>query len=522
MRRLVGAIVAVAAALGAGAVAVVSSSAGVSADGAALARVGMPLGGGTVESVLVTRTPTHTPIAVQLRDGKIWPRHLLRAGIQLSIDVVIKRPGLLSWLTGNTERAHLTLRTPTAGLASQYLTLRAGAPLQIHFDQPVRMVAYGQPGAVRRHLLAAPRASIDLPRTAPAGSELVAGAPRTWETAQPTVVSWFPAGAGRASAVANPAPGTRIGPETPITLAFSQPVSKALGGHMPPVSPDTPGAWREVNDHTITFQPEGYGYGLGATVTVPLPGGVRLFGAGHAGSTGTWSVPGGTTLRLQQLLALLGYLPVEFHYAGGQGVGLTPAAQERAALHPPAGTFSWRYPNTPAALESFWQPGTFGTVTRGAIMAFENDHGMTPDGIPGAAVWKELIAAAIAGRRSTFGYTFVYVDQGNETLTLWHSGQTVLRTPVNTGVAGAPTANGLFPVFEHIPVGTMSGTNPDGSHYVDPGIPWISYFNGGDALHGFVRASYGTPQSDGCVEMPIPTAARVWPYTPIGTLVDVV
>ena len=55
----------------------------------------------------------------------------------------------------------------------------------------------------------------------------------------------------------------------------------------------------------------------------------------------------------------------------------------------------------------------------------------------------------------------------------------------------------------------------------DPGIPWVSYFNGGDALHGFVRASYGFPQSDGCVEMPIANAQTVFPLTPLGTLVTV-
>ena len=67
----------------------------------------------------------------------------------------------------------------------------------------------------------------------------------------------------------------------------------------------------------------------------------------------------------------------------------------------------------------------------------------------------------------------------------------------------------------------MSGTNPDGSHYSDPGIPWVSYFNGGDALHGFDRSSYGTPQSVGCVEMPPANAAVVYPLTPMGTLVTV-
>ena len=35
-------------------------------------------------------------------------------------------------------------------------------------------------------------------------------------------------------------------------------------------------------------------------------------------------------------------------------------------------------------------------------------------------------------------------------------------------------------------------------------------------------ASYGTPQSLGCVEMPLEEAASVYPYTPIGTLVSVV
>ena len=45
--------------------------------------------------------------------------------------------------------------------------------------------------------------------------------------------------------------------------------------------------------------------------------------------------------------------------------------------------------------------------------------------------------------------------------------------------------------------------------------------HGGEALHGYIRASYGFPQSLGCVEMPFATAGQVWPHTPIGTLVTV-
>ena len=49
------------------------------------------------------------------------------------------------------------------------------------------------------------------------------------------------------------------------------------------------------------------------------------------------------------------------------------------------------------------------------------------------------------------------------------------------------------------------------SDYNDPGIRCISYFNGGDAIHAFNRASFGTPQSLGCVELPLASAAKAWP-----------
>ena len=40
-------------------------------------------------------------------------------------------------------------------------------------------------------------------------------------------------------------------------------------------------------------------------------------------------------------------------------------------------------------------------------------------------------------------------------------------------------------------------------------------------MHGFIRASYGYPQSLGCVELPYAAAAVVFKYDNIGTLVTV-
>jgi hypothetical protein len=67
----------------------------------------------------------------------------------------------------------------------------------------------------------------------------------------------------------------------------------------------------------------------------------------------------------------------------------------------------------------------------------------------------------------------------------------------------------------------MSGTNPDGSHDDDPGIRYISYFNGGDAIHAFNRGSFGTPRASVASSSPLASAAKAWPYTPIATLVTI-
>jgi peptidoglycan hydrolase-like protein with peptidoglycan-binding domain len=500
----------------------VSAKASLTEDSVAIARVGMPLGGGKIESINVVTGPHAKPVPVSMRGDQIWPSRLISAHKLLQIEVVVKRPGWISWLAGSTQRLRLTIMTPSASLREHYLTLKSGAAIKLRFKQPVRTFSYGPPGHLVRRVLRKPLSEIRLKRTSTAGTTMVAAAPRSWETSKPAVVSWFPAGSA-ASAVSNPAPGAQITPHTKITLTFNKTISAALGSSRPPVSPTTPGTWHVINPHTMTFQPEGYGYGLGAHVSVALPKGVQLVG-GQASATsdvGNWTVPAGSTLRLQQLLADLGYLPLSFK---GRHVAATAEAQEAAAIKPPKGSFDWRYPNTPDALKSMWAPGTDGTMTRGALMAFENEHGLTTDGVAGAGVWKALIDAAVSSHPSTFGYTFVMVNRESspQSLTLWHSGKTVLTTAVNTGIASAPTAAGTFPVFEHLRVTTMSGTNPDGSHYSDPGIQYVSYFNGGDALHAFTRAQFGFPQSLGCVEMELGSAGQVWPYTPIGTLVHVI
>ena len=191
-------------------------------------------------------------------------------------------------------------------------------------------------------------------------------------------------------------------------------------------------------------------------------------------------------------------------------------------LGPVSGTFSWRFPNIPASLAALWSPDEMNVVTTGAVMQFELANNMTTDGVPGPGVWSALLRAVAERQVDDAPYDYVMVNTGNpEYLELWRDGTVIFTTLVNTGIPQAPTQLGTWPVYARYTVTTMSGYNPDGSFYSDPGIPWVSYFHGGDALHGFLRSQYGFPQSLGCVEMPYSSAETVFPYTPIGTLVSV-
>ena len=508
-------------------------------DSTALAHVTVQPFGGTIEHVAAFG-PDGRRVPITVQGGRLTPLRKLTPGEQVSVDVEVRRPGLLSWALGSQRSEHLTLTAPVAQVTEPWMTVRSGSGVRVNFNQPVSTVVYGSKGHTTVHTLGTPQRTISLGAQPETGATEIAVAARPWETVgAPTQVSWFPP-SNTPVMVSLPAAGTQISPATPIHLTFSQPVSAVLGSSRPHLSPSTPGSWRETNSHTLVFTPTGLGAALGSQLHIQLPhavavtagsgsgsGGGSSSGAGGGGLRTTsqieWTVPPGSTLRLQQLLAETGYLPVDWQPAAGTAaVARTPSAEAQAAVEPPNGSFSWRYPNTPHQLEAMWSPGQWSEITKGAVMKFENENEMTVDGLAGPAVWHALLDYVIAGKHLGSGYSYVYVHREvPETMTLWHDGQTVITSPANTGISGAETELGTFAVFEHLPETTMSGTNPDGSHYEDPGIKWVSYFNGGDALHNFDRASFGTPQSLGCVELPLAASAEIWPYTPIGTLVTI-
>jgi len=348
----------------------------------------------------------------------------------------------------------------------------------------------------------------------------------------------------------SPAAGARgVDGGDPVVVTFSAPL--APGSPLPMLRPATgprtgtatgprtgtaagpaiPGSWQRAGA-SLTFQPA-VPLSPSSLFTLRIPGGpagVRsasgaLLARPQVASfrTGAWS-----TRRLSELLAQLGYLPLSWHPFAARGRQLTGAepadaglaAQAAAAYSPPAGTFRW-HRGYPGSLHAEWHAGGPNLILTGAVMAFESQHGMTMDGVAGPSVWHAIFRAAALYQRNPDGYSYALASKGiPETLTIWHDGRIVLSTPANTGIPVAPTADGTFPVYLRYRFQIMRGINPDGSSYADP-VSFVSYFDGGEAVHYFPRGSYGFPQSLGCVELPLGAAAAAWPYLTYGSLVTV-
>lgn len=310
-----------------------------------------------------------------------------------------------------------------------------------------------------------------------------------------------------------------------IEITFSAPV--AADSPLPTITPSVAGSWQGAGTDTLRFVPSA-AFGQSTHVTVSVPAGtqgVRGADGGLLGTTAQISFQTGTyqPARLSQLLAQLGYLPLTWTAAPGATVPASTDAlgQIAAAYSPPAGTYSWQ-PGYPSELQNFWGGGAASSlIVKGAVMAFQSDHGLAMDGVAGPQVWAALLSAVASGHNNQNGYTYAIASESNpERLTIWHNGQVVQSSLANTGIQAAPTTIGTAPVYLRYRNQIMRGTNPDGTKYADP-VQFVAYFRSGEAVHYFPRGSYGTPQSLGCVELNLSDAQHAWPYLTYGSLVTV-
>jgi peptidoglycan hydrolase-like protein with peptidoglycan-binding domain len=340
------------------------------------------------------------------------------------------------------------------------------------------------------------------------------------------------AGAGTLLRVLSISPGNSAEALTaadPVRVVFSAPL--AATSPLPVFTPAVKGTWHAGTGSSMVFTPRA---ALKPTTQVTLrvpagPSGVRSAAGARlsAPATAVFQAGGWSVLRTEQLLAGLGYLPLDWAPDGSTGVpsqsGPVTASYRRplGVAASGAGVFTWQA-GYPAALTSQWQPGQPGVILTGALMAFQADHGLPMTGTATRAMIRALLTAAALGQRNPNGYSFALASKATpETLTVWHDGKMVSHGLSNTGTAATPTPDGTYPVYLRNKFQIMRGLTANGTLYADP-AHYVSFFHGNYAVHSMVRPSYGHPQSEGCVELPLKEARQVWPYLSYGTLVTVV
>jgi peptidoglycan hydrolase-like protein with peptidoglycan-binding domain len=170
----------------------------------------------------------------------------------------------------------------------------------------------------------------------------------------------------------------------------------------------------------------------------------------------------------------------------------------------------------------FWlgeADGTYGQLTRQAVMAFQKAQGLGRDGVAGPTTLAAVAAAALPAPREPSG-THLEIDLDRQLLLVVEGGQT--RWALNTstgngeayrapggGTAVATTPTGRFTVYRQI----------DGRREAPLGTLYRpKYFHGGIAIHGSGSIP-ANPASHGCARVTNAAMDLLWSsgLAPVGT-----
>jgi peptidoglycan hydrolase-like protein with peptidoglycan-binding domain len=167
--------------------------------------------------------------------------------------------------------------------------------------------------------------------------------------------------------------------------------------------------------------------------------------------------------------------------------------------------------------------GVAGVRFRNALIAFQKAERLQRTGELSRTTIETLAQASTPPPVIPDGPpTRVEVDITRQVLLFWRDGELVRVLPVSTGsghrycvdgaCSRAVTPIGVFTVTRKV-ANTDSG--PLGPVY------WPLYFHNGVAIHGYPSVPV-TPQSHGCVRIPMESAAALFADVPVGTAVYVV
>jgi hypothetical protein len=155
-------------------------------------------------------------------------------------------------------------------------------------------------------------------------------------------------------------------------------------------------------------------------------------------------------------------------------------------------------------------PGVYDAQTQQAVMAFRKMAGLARNFVADAQVFD-----ALAAGQGTFVIRYpsqgrhIEADLTHQVLALIGADGAVQELyQLSSGKPSTPTALGDFAVYDKTP-----GVN-------NVGMVDSSYFNGGDAIHGYPEVP-NYPASHGCLRVWIPDALAIYDWAVLDTPVDV-
>ncbi len=117
----------------------------------------------------------------------------------------------------------------------------------------------------------------------------------------------------------------------------------------------------------------------------------------------------------------------------------------------------------------------------------------------------------------------IIVDRSEQTLYAYEGDDLFMKIKISTGLNVTPTPRGNFTVYRKTPSRYMQGPiSGISTHYYDlPGVPWNLYFsNEGAVIHGtYWHSSFGKQWSNGCVNVPLESAEKLYKWAEVGTKV---
>jgi len=119
----------------------------------------------------------------------------------------------------------------------------------------------------------------------------------------------------------------------------------------------------------------------------------------------------------------------------------------------------------------------------------------------------------------------IIIDRSEQKLYAYYGDELFMETLISTGIELTPTPRGAFTIFKKTPSRYMQGPIPGISEkeYDLPGVPWDIYFTKeGAAIHGtYWHENFGTRASNGCVNLPLEAARKLYEWAELGARVIV-